>query len=513
MRRIAAGALFFGALLGLPAPADAQVPSQAVCPDGAISFVFVDNHSIYDPDDLSEETRLAWVYRLTNRLHIRTNASFIRSELLFREGDCYDPALLDESARLLRRNSIISKADVYGLRQADSTWHVIVDTRDEWTTKINFPTFALDDGVKLRSVGVREENVLGRGILVGAFFREREERKDAGGEFFTPRLPGIRLNTRLSAGTTRVGHFLEQSFVYPFVGERGRFAGRQIYGYRDDLFPYSLGAHDPQPGDMTHVLLPLERERAELTLVARLGEPGSRTVTGNLTTFGIGISRSELRVPGYPGNVEVAREKDFNSRDPAPDSLNAELVRQAVSSSGSRLNLLVGQRNLRLTSRGRLDALTGVQDFTVGTDFALTLGRTLDAISREVGQDTDLYGRLHGYAAFERPTMVGAASLDTEARQILSGTREGWSDVLGQVALVLYVQPERLRSHTFFFRAEGTGGWRVTQPFQLLVGGERGLRGYEDTELPAAQRLIFTVEDRIYVPWPLPNRAPPRRTR
>ena len=47
-----------------------------------------------------------------------------------------------------------------------------------------------------------------------------------------------------------------------------------------------------------------------------------------------------------------------------------------------------------------------------------------------------------------------AASLDAEARQVLSGPRAGWSDALTQFSAVLYVQPERFQSHTFFFRAD-----------------------------------------------------------
>ena len=42
------------------------------------------------------------LYRAANKIHINTNESYIRGDLLFEEGDCYDPFLIEESGRKLR---------------------------------------------------------------------------------------------------------------------------------------------------------------------------------------------------------------------------------------------------------------------------------------------------------------------------------------------------------------------------------------------------------------------------
>ena len=48
----------------------------------------------------------------TNRRHIKTRESVIRTELLFKEGDVLDEQLLVASERSLRRFSFVNKAEV-----------------------------------------------------------------------------------------------------------------------------------------------------------------------------------------------------------------------------------------------------------------------------------------------------------------------------------------------------------------------------------------------------------------
>jgi len=477
-----------------------RTAAQEACAMGSVSRIFVDNHAIFDPDDLSGEQPFLWAYRLANTLHMRTDESFVRSELLFEEGSCYDPALLEESERLLRLHTFISSADVFGLRQPDDSWHVVVDTKDEWTTKLNVQV-SIDEGIELRGVDLAEENLLGQGVTAGVFFRERDERRDVGARFFTPRVFGTRLDARLSGGRTRIGRFVEEELFYPFVGEVGRLAARQLYIRRDDLFPYSLGVLHPEEGEVTHVLLPLEEERIQVTVAARLGEPG------NLTTFGLGISNETLEFPGFPENVEVVRRGDFEDREIADETLVEAIAPHTLHSSATRLNLLVGQRNVRFERRRRLDAITGIQDVAVGTDVGLTLGRSVPGLSGEEGQPDDLYARFRFFAGAAPANVVVNGGLAVEGRQIFAGGTGGggWRDVLAELDLLLYWQPSEGGPHTFFARLEGAGGWSLDQPFQLTLGGGAGVRGYHEADFPGGRRIVASVEDRIHLGWPLPH--------
>jgi len=487
---------FLGMLAVLSVSAS-RASAQEPCAQGAIASVFVDNHSIFDPDDLSDDQPFRLAYRLANALHMRSREGFIRGEVLFEPGDCYDPEVLAESERILRRYSFIARADVFGLRQPDGSWHVVVDTKDEWTTKIDLRVNA-GGGPWFRGGEVAEENLLGRGIRAGVFLREREEQRDVGAELFTPRLFGTRMDAGLGVGRTRTGSFVDQSLAYPFVGEGGRVAGRQLYLRREELFPYSLGGRRAAPEQPSHLLLPVNEERFELTLAARIGPPG------NLTTFGIGVSSATL---DFPEGVEVALGGDFGVRAAAPEALADAVRPQTLHSSPARLNLLVGQRNMTFVPRRGLDALTGVQDVPVGVDAGLTLGRSARQLSADRGQPDDLFGRVRLVVGAAPGPWVLHGAFALEGRQIFSGRTSGseWLDVLGEVDLLAYWTPPALSGHTFFARVEGAGGWLQNQPFQLLLGGAQGLRAYDDYDFPAAQRLLLTVEDRLYVRWPLPD--------
>src|SRR5690606_30558944 len=123
-----------GCLAPLPAGAQEAAPE---CPQGRISAIFIDNHSVFDLSDPDLNRRFDWAYGLANRLHVATREGVIETELLFSEGDCYDIERLRDSERLLRLLPFIADVDIFGVRQPDGTIHVIVDTQDEWSTRVS----------------------------------------------------------------------------------------------------------------------------------------------------------------------------------------------------------------------------------------------------------------------------------------------------------------------------------------------------------------------------------------
>ena len=198
------------ALSLLPLPGQGQE-----CPEGRISYVFVDNNSIFDLSELEPDARFRWAYELANSLHVRTREEFILDELLFEVGECLDSLLLSETERLLRSYRFIGDADVFAIPQPDGTQHVNVYTRDEWTTKVDLG-LRIDEGLKIEGVELTEENFLGQGVLLRGFWQREREVQDLGLEVETPRILGTRWDARLSAGNTRTGNFFEESVMYPF---------------------------------------------------------------------------------------------------------------------------------------------------------------------------------------------------------------------------------------------------------------------------------------------------------
>jgi hypothetical protein len=341
-------------VLGLLAGPAADAP----CPGGMISHVFVDNHSVFDAPALPEDPRVRWVYRTANRIHVRTRASFIRSEILLRPGDCLDERLAAESARILRSFHFIANADVFGVQQPDGTQHLVVETRDEWTTK-TAGDVSFRDGIRLSEFSVVEENLLGRGLTVGVFFIEDEVVRERGALLEVPRVGRRNWDVHLSAAATRTGTSWQQGWVHPFVGEVGTVAFRQRVQRKAGEFAWSL----PRGSEESHLVVPMETGGAEAVMARRLGRPGAFFV------FGGGWSREWIR-PGTPSEVQAVRTGDFEDRYPVDPSRAEALQAELQPLDVDRLHMTAGLRRIRHVGLRHLDALQGVQDVPWARNFS-----------------------------------------------------------------------------------------------------------------------------------------------
>ena len=483
----------------LAAPVRAQDPvEQPVtperpdsCPGGPISYVFIDNASIFDTSDPELDRRFRWAYRAANALHIRTKEWVIRRELLIGAGSCYDPYMLAETEPLLRGYDFLSEVDVFGVQQPDGSWHVVVDTRDSWSTRLDVRVRTAD-GFSIEGVRLSEENLLGTGQMIGAFYHEREVTRDYGISYFTPQLLGTRWDLGAAVGRTRAGTLVAQEVAYPFVGEVSRWAARQSFRRDDQFFDYVAG--DDPSLDAPHVLLPMREQSFDLALMRRFGR------RGNLAMFGAALSYQEL---SFPGSVQVAPDRDFDKREDAPDSLARRVRPQTEELDNIRLFGLVGHRNVWWVRRRGMDSMRGQEDVRLGAEAILALGRSLPTLET----DDDLYTMLGLYSAFELgpALLVGRARGDARRDLTAGPDAPEWEDVYIEADALAYLQLPRMPRHTLFMRAGLAGAWNTRVPFQLGLGGEHGLRGYDPERHPGGRRLVLTLEDRIFFGWPLPD--------
>jgi hypothetical protein len=457
-----------------------------------VSAILVTPHSIFDADASSDRGALTWFYNLANGIHADTNEGFLRGELLLGVGDCYDPFLADESERLLRQLEFIDRAEVSGVRQPDESVHVIVETWDRWTLRFNV-RIRLEEGLEFNGIDVTERNLFGRGITLGAFYRDDRERLRIGGNFASTRFLGTRWDARLQAARTRAGNSLQQGLSYPFVGEVGRYAAVQSFVREEDLYSYNL----PSGGTFSHVVQPYGQRLSEITVAGRIGRPGRLTIIGG------GFSTEKREYSTFSGGAEVVRDRDFGNAEPAPPEIFDILAPQLRDYSSTRVNLVLAQRNLSFQRRDRLDALMGVQDVPVGGEVALVLGRSIPVLrSSTVPYDSDFTGRIRVFGGLAPGRWVLASAVSIEGRKIIGTAESGWKDVLGEVDIYSYWRPTETSRHTLFARVSGSGGWSMTRPFQMTLGGVSGLRGYSVDDLPGGRRLIATLEDRIYLGSP-----------
>jgi hypothetical protein len=479
---LAVGAQDNGVPSGDASPADST--DAAACTTGVISSIDVDSRSIYDPSSTSIAP-LAWTYGLLNLLHVNTTETFIRGELLFEEGDCFDSFLLRESYRLLDGYGFLYVEEMTDHDDGNGGRRILVATRDEWSTKVDIgPTY--DDGLNLERLQVTEENFLGTGVFGEyTYFARRETRTQSFG-VRTPRFFG-RSDAGIAAGSARPGGFLKQYWRYPFVGEAGRVAVREGYDQGTEFYAYTT---DGTGLLFQQVLVPVRREFGELSGAYRFGRPGASIILGASLTRDVVTFRT---------GPEVTYGGDFDVREPFPGAPPADMQRQLRPFSATRAAVHLGTRRFRYVDYTGLDDLRHTDLVGLGLFAGITVGRTLPILeANRAPAEDDFYGRGHVSVTLPIGLSLVHWGATIEARHIA----DGWRDVLADADLVAYGRTRALASHTLFFRASTAGGWQTTMPFQLALGGREGVRSLDEDRYPGGRAVRFVLEDRIALPWP-----------
>lgn len=166
LRLTACLALGLTLLAGSVAPA--QEPAVTSRDTLRVGEIRLDLDPIFTPSEVADAGGLNRTLRRTmNALHADTRPWVVRQELLFREGDPFDPALLAESARNLRRLGILNQVSVTPVdTTADGRVHVRVHTRETWTLALGVNFSLASSGAVRWNLSLTEENFLGTALLV-----------------------------------------------------------------------------------------------------------------------------------------------------------------------------------------------------------------------------------------------------------------------------------------------------------------------------------------------------------
>lgn len=481
-----AAALALGGALLAAVPAAAQSP----CANGTISQVFVDNNSVFDVGAPGLDARFNWAYRTANRLHVRTRDRVIRRELLFAEGDCFDPARLADAERHLRALPFIADADVFAVQQPDSTYHVVVETHDEWSTRLQPQVDGDQGGLGLAGVELREDNFLGRGERVGVFYGKLHDETVYGGSYGTRQLFGTNWNLDLAVARTPVGHSALQRLSLPFRGEESGWAFRQQVEMDERNFEFFVPRTDGE--GLERRLFPEERRGFDVGAVRRFGARGRHTLVGLALAGESTVYPQAFLTP----EEDEERQGQPGPPDPAVAGLDTIKSFRAVA--------LVGQRNVSFARRRGVDAVNAEEDVRMGFEAELGVGRTLFGLSDD--DDFTLEAGLTA-AGLLGPNLFAGFRAVGEGRRAMDapeGTHE-WRNLFGQADGWAYWRPGEGSRHSLVLAASAAGGWRTTVPFQLTLGNRSGLRGYGRHAFAGERRLVGTLEHRMYWGWPFPQ--------
>jgi hypothetical protein len=464
LRLRARRAALAAALVVLAAPV-APLRAQGACQGQIIRAILVDPRTIFSPDDALIP---GFVRTLGNDLHWRTRERTVRLDLLFAVGDRCNPRRLAETERLLRARPYLRSAEVTAVAAADGGVIVVVRTRDELSLEVR-ARISGGAGFPLRHLRLGEQNVLGEGLGASAEYTNLGRRPSSDFRLFDQHLFGRRYQAQFEGGKSEVGPVAEETVRRAFETDFDRVAWRESVRYRKEpftLYSTTLGT----------VLQPLVNVGADVGMAARFGVPGA------LQVVGLALSAERLHVESAP-----------LAQTPALDSAAAEaLAGRFEERRVVRAQLLLGTRSITFHAHQGLDAVHALEDAPEGAEAGLVLGKSLFG-----------GGKLQNdwFAAME---LIAGAELTRRDLVFTRAKVEGrfvtpvgqWDGVLADAQVVLYHLAPRA---TTVVAVEGAGGWDVRTPFQLLLAGADGLRGYGGGGLPVGRRIVFHLERRYFL--------------
>lgn len=400
-----------------------------------------------------------FLFRWANRIHILTRPGIINEQLLFATGEKIDARLLDESARLLRRQGYFHDADIRPVSRCGDTVDVEVITKDNWSLT---PTLSFDrqGGQSTYSFGLRDSNLLGRGQLLAVTDGKDLDRRSTELMFQDNNVFGSRIRNRISLANSSDGDTRAFDLDLPFFALDSRRA-------------WAIRLEDDQRQDQqflrgTEVS---EVNHREQDYLAEVGfSSGLREGLARRWRFGV----------RYHAN-SFSRSADL----PPPENFPRDRELGYVYAG---LEVIADD----YTTAFNLDQIYRTEDLHLGFDLTLELG----VASSALGADGDYL--------IARGSFSDTLNYDEDSLWQHSLSFEGFYDRRRDTSedVMLRYENRYFRRQTaqrsFFARAEAVYSRNLRGHRQVVLGAQTGARAFDNRFQVGDRRLVVSVEERLY---------------
>jgi hypothetical protein len=436
---------------GIPDPAELERTGAV------IGEVFIDNQNIFDLEDPQENKSL---YRLANKLHVRTQPEVIRQELLFKTGDPYSQRLLDESARILRSASYLYDATVKPVAYTDGRVDIAVTTRDVWTLNPGL-SFSRSGGENSAGIELEELNLLGTGANLALSHVSGVDRDSNMIEYRDRHLLDSWVRLRAAYADNSDGSLKALEFERPFYALDTRWSTGLFLKDDEHIQPlYDLGKV-------------VEEFAAHRKFAAATWGWSNGLRDGWVRRWRIGATYDESQFSELPGAVTPTLVPA--DRKLVYPWLSFELVQNDYDKFRNH------------------DQIGRTEDFHLGTSLRAKLGYADPA-----------FGADRSAVIFSARASHGSGGANGSAL-LLSGALEGRLEsgelrntVLDAAARYYIRQSER---RLFFTALEASVGRELDLDTQILLGGDNGLRGYPLRYQGGESHALLTLEQRYFTNW------------
>lgn len=414
--------------------------------------------NVFDPEIKEENKRLfLWV----NKLHFLTKERVIRQELLFKEGDIFDEKLLEESERNLRYLNFLGRVKIEEVKRDHGRVDILVKTQDQWSTTLNLSAQAVGEHYSLEAY-FEEHNLLGWGknLILGYLKTTEGEHRQL--SLVDGNIMGTHLLFQTDIFKRSDGHLYNFFFSRPFYSLEVKSAfGIQYMDEVGKINYYQEGK----------VVFSYQKKNNSLNLeLDKSSGKEWKKILG-------GFYQSENTLNSFYSISDSLKYTEF-----LPE--NRELQHFGP------LFKLWHPEFKKLTY---LENFGRIEDVDLGWHIQGKWGLNLNKPFSK--KRTDI-------ASFR---FLFPLDLRRNRYLFLSHLTKGelknqrWEKILSQSETRFYWRTPYWQ--TLVFRALTISALRHEKGYQLVVGGDNGLRGFEKYRFPGKKALIFNFEDRLFSPW------------
>ena len=442
----------------LTARAQEKLPSLAELEraGAVIGEVHVRPQNIFDLDDPRENNRL---FRFANLMHITTREEPIRRALLFRKGERLSLRRIEETERLLRRQSYLYEVEIRPVAYDNGVVDLEVLTRDTWSLKPDI-SVKREGGVTSGSFAIEDQNLFGTGMSVSL---GRVRTVDHSGTEF-------KISDKHALGPWTG---VDYAFSDLDTGKSHAFALEQPFYALDvrSAAGFSVGRAE-NIASVYQAGAVVSEYRQRLDKLEAYGGWSPGLIAGWTHRFSAGISHQD-------NDYSVDPERRAPPELPEDVTLTGPFVRYEV--------LQDDVRRLR-----NFDLIERPEFFDLGLRTTVQLGRAMQGLGST--RDATLYsvGVSDGTHRARDHILLASASV--------SGRRDELAHLQKISGAARYYR-RQARDATFFGSLSGEVSKSPDISDVLQLGGDNGLRGYPLRYQTGDQRVLLTLEQRVYTDW------------
>ena len=441
-----------------------QEDEQLLAEGARIGVVEVQVDDVFDPTNPKES---GWFYRTANRIHIESKETTIRSQLLFKSGDRFNPNILQETARNLRARNYLADATVSVTRYdpETKTVDVLVRVRDHWTLNPGV-SFSHTGGYSRSGFQVDESNLLGSGKAISVAYDQNVDRNSLSLSYVDPNLYSSRWELRAGYQQASDGGLHRISLTRPFYSLDTRWsASFEIADQQKTDYKFSQG-----------VVVDQYQTKANTWTAQGGWSTGLYANRGGSTQW---VQRWSLGV--------TQNQKHF-----APDAVLG--TKELPADQNSRYPWLglnwFEDRYVQLRHRDQIDR---AEDVYMGRALLMQAGYAAKSLGADYNALVLQLKLQATYQPLEQHIVYWDVGLDGRQQS------DRWQGIVWGGNLRYDWQQNRER--ILVIKLAYAGLVHPDDSQQLYLGSDEGLRGYPLRYRSGQQRATLVMEQRAYTDW------------